>query len=37
MDTVIKRFLYAGLSAEQTARRMDVPLSYIRMCMQEKA
>lgn len=29
MNTVIKRFIDSGLSIEETAARMDVPVSYI--------
>ena len=32
MKTVCRRFLSSGLSPEQTARRMDVPLSYVLEC-----
>lgn len=30
MVTVIKRFLNSGLSIEETAARMDVPVDYIK-------
>lgn len=30
IDVVAKRFLDSGLSAEETAKRMDVPIEYIR-------
>ena len=33
---VMKRFLESGLSAEETAKRMDVPIEYIQACMNEK-
>lgn len=29
MTTVVRRFLESGLSAEETAKRMDVPVAYI--------
>ena len=29
MDIVVKRFLNSGLSVEETAKRMDVPVEYI--------
>ena len=29
MDIVIKRFLQSGLSVEETAKRMDVPVKYV--------
>ena len=29
MDIVIKRFLQSGLSVEETAKRMDVPVEYV--------
>ena len=33
MTTVVKRFVDGGMTAEQTARRMDVPLDYIQSCL----
>lgn len=33
MTMVVKRFLGAGLSAEETAARMDVPVDYVRSCL----
>ena len=30
LETVIRRFVDAGLTAEQTAHRMDVPLDFVR-------
>lgn len=30
MDMVVKRFLDSGLTIEETAKRMDVPVEYIR-------
>ena len=35
MKTVCKRFLDSGLTPEQTAVRMDVPLDYVNACMRE--
>jgi len=35
MRAVVMRFMHSGLSAEQTAQRMDVPEAYIRSLMQE--
>ena len=32
---VIKRFMDSGLSAEETARRMDVPVEYVMGCLEE--
>ena len=29
MKTVVQRFLQSGLSAEETAKRMDVPVDYV--------
>lgn len=31
---VVKRFAKSGLSAEEIATRMDVPLDYIKACLQ---
>ena len=31
--SVVKRFIKRGLSIEETARRMDVPVSYIKSCL----
>lgn len=36
MSQVVLRFLQSGLSSEETARRMDVPLSYVESCIPEK-
>jgi len=33
MISVVKRFLDSGMSAEETAVRMDVSLEYIKECM----
>ena len=33
MKTVCRRFLDAGMTPEQTAERMDVPLKFVRACM----
>lgn len=33
MKTVCRRFLDSGLTPEQTAQRMDVPLSFVKKCM----
>ncbi|MDD3262071.1 MAG: VOC family protein [Oscillospiraceae bacterium] len=35
METVVHRFLSAGLSAEETAQRMDVPISYVEKIAEE--
>lgn len=32
MKTVVRRFIESGLSPEQTAKRMDVPLDYVEKC-----
>ena len=32
---VVKRFLNSGLTEEETARRMDVPVDYVRTCLEE--
>ncbi len=34
MKAVCKRFIDSGMTPEQTAKRMDVPLAYIHECMQ---
>lgn len=36
MQQVVFRFLHSGLSCEETARRMDVPLSYVESCIREQ-
>lgn len=36
MQQVVFRFLHAGLSCEETAHRMDVPLSYVESCIREQ-
>lgn len=33
MKTVCKRFLKSGMTPEQTAERMDVPLKFVKDCM----
>ena len=33
LDAVILRFMENGLSAEETAVRMDIPLDYVRACL----
>lgn len=33
MKTVCRRFLDAGMTPEQAAARMDVPLTFVRACM----
>ena len=33
MDAVVRRFAESGLSPEETAERMDVPLSYVLACL----
>ena len=33
MKTVCKRFLDSGMTPEQTAERMDVPLKFVKGCM----
>ena len=32
MDTVVRRFLQSGMTREQVARRMDVPLKFVEDC-----
>lgn len=33
MNMVVKRFINAGLSIEETAARMDVPVDYVKSCL----
>lgn len=33
MKTVCKRFLDSGMTPEQVAKRMDVPLKFVNGCM----
>lgn len=33
MTMVVKRFMNSGLSVEETAARMDVPVDYIKSCL----
>lgn len=33
MKNVCRRFLNSGLTAEETAEKMDVPLKYVKACM----
>jgi catechol 2,3-dioxygenase-like lactoylglutathione lyase family enzyme len=33
MIMVVKRFIATGLSAEETAARMDVPVDYVKSCL----
>lgn len=33
MPVVVRRFLSQGMTAGETATRMDVPLEYVRSCM----
>jgi hypothetical protein len=33
MNTVVRRFINSGLSIEETAARMDVPVDYVRSCL----
>lgn len=35
LTVVMKRFMKSGLSVEATARRMDVPVSYVETCLKE--
>ncbi len=34
MKTVCKRFIDSGMTPEQTAERMDVPIEYVRACIE---
>lgn len=34
INSVVKRFISSGMSIEETAVRMDVPVEYIEMCLQ---
>ena len=33
MEAVVRRFLNSGMTKEQVAKRMDVPLSYVENCL----
>ncbi len=33
MTMVVRKFIESGLSIQQTAVRMDVPLDYVRSCL----
>ncbi len=33
MNMVVKRFINTGLSIEETAARMDVPIEYVKSCL----
>ncbi len=35
MTTVVRRFVDSGLSVEDTAHRMDVPIDYVSTCLEE--
>lgn len=35
MQSVVKRFVSQGLSAEETAIRMDIPLDFVVSCLKE--
>lgn len=37
MKTVCRRFLDSGMSAEQTAERMDVPLKFVNACRKQRS
>lgn len=34
INSVVKKFIDSGMSIEETAVRMDVPVDYIKMCLQ---
>ena len=36
LDAVILRFMEQGLSAEETAARMDIPLDFVTACMEKR-
>lgn len=36
MEVVCRRFVKSGMTLEQTAARMDVPLDYVKSCIQQK-
>ena len=36
LDSVILRFMKQGLSVEETATRMDVPLDFVRSCLNKQ-
>jgi catechol 2,3-dioxygenase-like lactoylglutathione lyase family enzyme len=35
MTTVVRRFIGSGLSVEETAARMDVPIDYVHSCLKQ--
>ena len=35
MSMVVKRFLRSGMTVEQAAKRMDVPVGYIKECLED--
>ena len=35
MKTVCKRFLDSGMTPEQVAKRMDVPIKFVNGCMRQ--
>lgn len=37
MSMVVKRFWDGGMTAEQVAERMDVPLDYVKECLERCA
>lgn len=37
MDAVVRRFTQQGLTAEETAERMDVSLEYVHSCLKDNA
>ena len=34
ISMVVKRFFHNGMTVEQVAKRMDVPINYIKMCLE---
>ena len=36
MDAVIRRFIEQGLSTEETATRMDIPVDYVTACLKKE-
>ena len=36
LDAVVQRFIDSGLSAEETAVRMDIPVDFVLSCLEKR-
>lgn len=36
LDAVVQRFIDSGLSAEETAARMDIPIDFVLSCLEKR-